>query len=101
MHEKPKLNKKVSNSIFQIISYISLCCLPIQIESKYYPPAILLIFSLMMGPRISMFIGLLIGYIEAFGYLEKIILGLNTAAIWEQNSLMKRFSIYSGNSFFE
>jgi len=55
----------------------------------------------MMGPRISMFIGLLIGYIEAFGYLEKIILGLNTAAIWEQNSLMKRFSIYSGNSFFE
>ena len=58
-------------------------------ESKYYPPALFIIFSLFMGPKLSMLIGLLIGYVEAFDYLNRVELGANTAAIWESKSFFK------------
>lgn len=45
----------------------------------------------MMGPSIPMVLGLIIGYVEAYGYLDRIILGLNTAAIWEQKASLLRF----------
>lgn len=67
-----------------------LCCLPISFESKYYPPAILLIFCLMAGPRIGMILGLIIGYVEAYGYLDRIIMGLNTAILWEQKATLAK-----------
>jgi len=60
-----------------------LCCFPISFEAKYYPPVILLLFMLMAGPRLGMIFGLLVGYAEAFGYLDSIILGLNSALVWE------------------
>jgi hypothetical protein len=82
-----------------------LCCLPIQLESKYYPLAILAIFSVLMGPRFSMIIGLSIGYIEALGYLDRIKLSQNTATVLEKKPFFKQFEANSGifyifNSFF-
>jgi len=41
---------------------------------------------LLAGPRIGMILGLVIGYVESFGYLDRIILGLNTAIITEQKA---------------
>jgi len=64
-----------------LLNYYSFWC--ILIKSKYYPPLLLLIFLLLIGPRIPILIGFLIGYIEAFGYLKWIILSKNTAVRWE------------------
>lgn len=50
-----------------------------------------------MGPRISMIIGLLIGYIEAFGYLKRIELSQNTVAVLEKKPFFIRFEASSGN----
>ena len=49
-----------------------------------------------MGPKLSMLIGLLFGYVEAFGYLDRIVLGTNTATIWESKSVFKSFTSWSG-----
>jgi hypothetical protein len=49
-----------------------------------------------MGPRLSMLIGLIFGYIEAFGYLNRVVLGANTATIWENKSFFKKFSSWKG-----
>ena len=65
-------------------------------ESKYYPPAILLIFSLMMGPRISMILGLLIGYAESYGFFDRVLPGLNTTLIWEQKNSIKPMTTMKG-----
>lgn len=43
-----------------------------------------------------MLIGLLFGYVEAFGYLDRIVLGANTATIWESKSVFKSFTSWSG-----
>lgn len=43
-----------------------------------------------------MVLGLAIGYVEAFGYLDRIIMGLNTAAIWEQKASCARFQSFTG-----
>jgi hypothetical protein len=52
----------------------------------------------MMGPRISMVLGLVIGYVEAYGYLDRVILGLNTALLWEQKGLVKTISRVTGKN---
>lgn len=49
-----------------------------------------------MGPKISMLIGLLIGYVEAFDYLNRVELGANTAAIWESKSFFKSVQSWKG-----
>ena len=95
VHEKSQPDSKVS--LFPRLSfYSSLCCLPIQLESKYYPPAILLIFSLMMGPRIAMILGLLMGYVESFGYLDRVLPALNTILLWEQKNSIKPMTHWKG-----
>ena len=38
---------------------------------------------LIAGPRIGMILGLVIGYVESYGLLDRIILGLNSATIYE------------------
>lgn len=43
-----------------------------------------------------MLIGLIFGYIEAFGYLSRLELGANTATIWENKALLKRFAGWKG-----
>jgi hypothetical protein len=74
----------------------NLCCLPISFKAKYYPPVILLLFMLLAGPRLGMIFGLVIGYMEAFKLLDRIILGLNTATIWEQKATCTRFAGMAG-----
>lgn len=49
-----------------------------------------------MGPKLSMLIGLLIGYVEAFDYLNRVELGANTAAIWESKSFFKSVQSWKG-----
>jgi hypothetical protein len=52
----------------------------------------------MMGPRISMFIGLLIGYAESFKYLDRVALGLNSALRLEQKPSIRGFTNIEGKS---
>ena len=52
-----------------------------------------------MGPKLSMLFGLLIGYVEAFGYLNRVELGANTAAIWESKSFVKKVQSWKGKSY--
>lgn len=47
-----------------------LCCLPVQIKSKWYPLVLILIFSLFFGPQMSLFAGLGVGYLYVFGCLK-------------------------------
>ena len=49
-----------------------------------------------MGPRLSMIIGVLIGYFEALGYLEPIKLTQNTATVLEKLPFFKQFEANSG-----
>jgi hypothetical protein len=39
-----------------------------------------------------MLIGLLFGYVEAYGYVNRLELSLNTASSWEGKSVVKRLS---------
>ena len=68
-----------------------LCCLPIRIKSKYYPPVLLLLFSLFFGLQISLFVGLLVGYAQVFGYLNRITLGAAKATIYEGKWPFKKY----------
>ena len=85
MYERPQLNPTVSLPSHVSLSFLTnrLCCFPISFEAKYYPPVILLLFMLLAGPRLGMIFGLIVGYLEAFKYLDSIILGLNSAVVWE------------------
>jgi hypothetical protein len=48
-----------------------LCCLPIQIKSKYYPLVLYAIFTLVfMNLDLSFTTGLIVGYLYTFGYLK-------------------------------
>lgn len=49
-----------------------------------------------MGPQIDFVLGLLVGYAEAFGYLDRIILGMNTALLWEDKAMMKKCKEQTG-----
>lgn len=51
---------------------------------------------LMAGPRFGMVLGLIIGYVEAFGWLNRIILGLNTSTIWESKATCTKCTNLSG-----
>ena len=55
-----------------------LCCLPIQIKQKWYPLILIAIFSIMFFD-VSMWFGLLVGYMYHFGFFKWIDMGTNTA----------------------
>jgi len=61
-----------------------LCCLPIQIPSKWYPVVLLLLFSLFFGIQLSFFVGLGVGYMHHFGLLNWADLGAAKATVWEE-----------------
>lgn len=62
----------------------NLCCLPIQIKGKYYPIVILMLFSIFFGPQVALFIGLAVGYLQAFEYLDRIEISITRATAWER-----------------
>lgn len=68
-----------------------LCCLPIKIQSKWYPLVLILIFSLFFGPQISLFIGLGVGYLQVFGYTKRIELGVEKATRYETKWPFKNY----------
>ena len=71
---------------------MGLCCLPIQIQAKYYPPVLILIFCLFFGFDLSLFAGLAVGYIHAFGYLTRFEMSIPKAAEWEAKFPFKNWS---------
>lgn len=48
----------------------ALCCLPIQVKSKYYPLILAAIFTVFFGAQIDFFAGLSVGYLYVFGFLK-------------------------------
>lgn len=47
-----------------------LCCLPIQIKSKYYPLVLMALFTIFFGIQSSLLTGMGVGYLYVFGYLK-------------------------------
>jgi len=62
-----------------------LCCLPIQIKSKWYPLVLYGIFTLLfMNVDLSFTTGLGVGYLYAFGYLRCLETSAATVSAWEK-----------------
>jgi hypothetical protein len=74
-----------------------LCCLPVQVPSKWYPLILLLIFSLFFGPQFSLFAGLAVGYLWVFGYLKFLETSPASLRAWENRW---PFSSYRNNPSF-
>lgn len=62
----------------------ALCCCPFQIPSKYYPLALIALFSLFFGPQVSLFMGLAVGYLYVFGFLGCLETSAPSIKKWEQ-----------------
>ena len=60
-----------------------LCCLPVQIKSKYYPLVLLLIFTVFFGPQFSLFAGIGVGYLWVFGCLKWMETSAPDVRAWE------------------
>ena len=60
-----------------------LCCLPVQIKSKWYPLVLLALFSLFFGPQFSLFAGLGVGYLWVFGKLKWLDTNAADLRAWE------------------
>lgn len=71
---------------------MGLCCLPIQIQAKWYPPILLLIFCCFFNFDLSLFAGSGVGYLHAFGYMSRVDLSIPKAAEWEKRHPFKNFS---------
>lgn len=62
-----------------------LCCLPIQIKSKWYPLVLYGIFTLVfMNVDLSFTTGLGVGYLYAFGYLRCLETSPESVSAWEK-----------------
>jgi hypothetical protein len=62
-----------------------LCCLPIQIKSKWYPLVLYAIFTLVfMNLDLSFTTGLIVGYLYAFGYLKWVESTQQSISAWEK-----------------
>lgn len=62
-----------------------LCCLPIQIKSKWYPLILYAIFTLVfMNLDLSMTAGLGVGYLYTFGYLKCLETSAESVRAWEK-----------------
>jgi hypothetical protein len=61
-----------------------LCCLPIQVKSKWYPLILIVIFSAIFGPQLSFFAGLGVGYLHVYGYLKWMESSAQSLRAWEK-----------------
>ena len=62
-----------------------LCCLPIQVKSKYYPIILLAIFTLFFGPQFSLIVGCGVGYLYVFGYVKFLETSAVSLKSWEES----------------
>ena len=79
MHETTRHAKTVS----EIFLNCRLCCFPIQLQARYYPLVLVLIFSLFFGPELSLFSGMVVGYLHVWGLFKRVELGATKATEWE------------------
>lgn len=69
-----------------------LCCLPIQIKSKYYPLVLYGIFTLVfMNLDLSFTTGLGVGYLYTFGYLKFLETSSQSISAWEKRWPFARY----------
>jgi len=62
-----------------------LCCLPIEIKSKYYPLVLFAIFTIIfMDLDISLVTGLMVGYLYTFGWLKCLETSTESVRVWEK-----------------
>lgn len=69
-----------------------MCCLPVQIKSKYYPWALLVFFSLFFGLQLDLFVGVAVGYLHIYGHLERFGVTTQRAKAWESRFPFSGFS---------
>lgn len=62
-----------------------LCCLPVQVKSKYYPIILFVLFSLFFGPKLSDMAGLAIGYFYVYGFMKWSDSNAQSLAAWEKS----------------
>lgn len=69
----------------------NLCCLPIEIKSKYYPLVLIGLFMIFFGPQFSLITGLAVGYLYVFGYLEFLKTSPQSIRIWSEKFPFKKY----------
>ena len=70
---------------------MNLCCLPIQIKAKYYPPVLLVIFCLFTGGvQLCLVAGAVVGYMYHYGLLDRINLSNAKPTLWEAKGIFAR-----------
>jgi hypothetical protein len=73
---------------------IRLCCLPIQVKAKYYPLILIVLFTVFFGLQLSLFVGLIVGYVYFYGYLKFIDISVIKAKSWEGKFPFKAYSAH-------
>ena len=68
-----------------------LCCLPIQIKSKWYPLVLIGIFTIFFGPQLSLWAGLAVGYLYVFGYINCLKTSEQSLKAWEKRWPFKSY----------
>ena len=68
-----------------------LCCLPIQVKSKWYPLILVSIFTVFFGPQLSLFAGIAVGYLYVFGFLKWTETSAPRLRLWENSWPFKNF----------
>lgn len=68
-----------------------LCCLPVQVKSKWYPLILVAIFTVFFGPQLSLFAGIGVGYLYVFGFLKWTESSAPSLRNWENSWPFKSF----------
>lgn len=68
-----------------------LCCLPIQIKSKWYPLVLIGLFTIFFGPQLSLWAGLATGYLWVFGYVKFLETSAASLKLWEKRWPFKNY----------
>lgn len=68
-----------------------LCCLPVQIKSKWYPLVLIGLFTVFFGPQMSLWTGLGVGYLWVFGYVKFLETSLPSLKAWEERWPFKTY----------
>ena len=61
-----------------------LCCLPINIPSRWYPLVLIALFTIFFGPQFSLIVGLGSGYMYTAGMLRMLEVSPETVRAWEK-----------------
>ena len=69
-----------------------LCCLPINIPSRWYPLVLIALFTIFFGLQFSLLTGLGAGYMYAMGYLRPLEISQATINNWEKRWPFSRMS---------